>query len=252
MTQQAELYVSPTRAPKLLTRHPIPAAARMVIKRTGESVRFDINKVTRAIALAVYETKHPDTKNASRDDFLACFGLEPADFASVTKTAERVQMALEGLYYRSGKHPTIEQIQNAVVVQIAADGHWDIASAYMAYRLRQADRRLAIYSNSGMSDYIAQSKYARFNEKLGRREIWVESVSRVEAMHRTFFEGKLGLRVPQKMAPEAAQLAGRHLQTFESLLAGKTLGEILADSFQAVARKEVLPRCGRCSSPRPA
>ena len=83
-----------------------------------------------------------------------------------------------------------------MVVQIAADGHWDIASAYMAYRLRQADRRLAAYSSSGMSDYIAQSKYARYNEKLGRREIWTESVTRVEGMHRTFFEKKLGLRVP--------------------------------------------------------
>jgi ribonucleoside-triphosphate reductase len=213
----------------------------MVIKRTGETVRFDLNKVTRAIALAVYEIKHPDSKNPYRDDFLACFGLDQGDFGTVTKTAERVQMAVEGLYYRAGKHPTIEQIQNAVVVQIAADGHWDIASAYMAYRLRQADRRLAVYPNSGMSDYIAQSKYARFNEGLGRREIWSESVSRVEAMHRKFLGKKLDLRIPAKAVPEAAQLAGRHVQVFESMLSGKTLGEVLSDSFQAVARKEVLP-----------
>ena len=241
MKHQAELYISPTRTPKLLTRNPIPSVARMVIKRTGEAVRFDNNKIIRAIALAVFETKRPDTKNPYRDDFLACFGLEPADFISVTKTAERVQMALEGLYYRSGKHPTIEQIQNAVVVQIAADGHWDIASAYMAYRLRQADRRLAAYSNSGMSDYIAQSKYARFNEKLGRREIWTESVARVEGMHRPFFGKKLELRVPDTFAPEAVQLAGRHLSTLQSILAGKSLSEVIADSFQAVSRKEVLP-----------
>ena len=241
MTHKAETYDTLPRTPKLLTRNPIPAAARMVIKRTGETVRFDLSKVTRAIALAVYEIKSPDSKNPYRDELLACYGLDPADFQTVTKTAERVQMAVEGLYYRVGKHPTIEQIQNAVVVQIAADGHWDIASAYMAYRLRQADRRLAIYSDSSMSDYIAQSKYARFNEGLGRREIWNESVSRVEAMHRTFFGDRLALRIPDKIAPEVAQLAGRHLQTLEAMLAGKTLGEVLADSFQAVARKEVLP-----------
>jgi ribonucleoside-triphosphate reductase len=241
MIHQAELHISTPRAPKLLTRNPIQTEARMVIKRTGESVRFDLNKVTRAIALAEFETKNPDAKNAYRDDFLACFGLEPDDFITVTRTAERVQSALEGLYYRSGKHPTIEQIQNAIVVQIAADGRWDVAAAYMTYRLKQADRRLSIYPDSGMSDYIAQSKYARFNEKLGRREIWTESVARVEAMHRLFFEKKLELRISKELSAEVAQMAGRHLQTMESLLAGKTLGEVIADSFKAVARKEVLP-----------
>ena len=30
-----------------------------------------------------------------------------------------------------------------IVVQIAADGRWDVAAAYMTYRLKQADRRLA-------------------------------------------------------------------------------------------------------------
>jgi ribonucleoside-diphosphate reductase alpha chain len=213
----------------------------MVIKRTGETVRFDLNKITRAIALAVFETKNADEKNPYRDDFLACFGLAPDDFIAVTKTADRVQMALEGLYYRQGKHPSIEQIQNAVVVQIAADGCWDVATAYMAYRLKQADRRLAVYPNSGMSDYIAQSKYARFNERLGRREIWVESVARVEAMHRSYFDSKLDRRMPDELTPEVARLAGRHRAALESLLAGRTLSEVVADSFQAVARKEVLP-----------
>jgi ribonucleoside-diphosphate reductase alpha chain len=241
MSQPADARPSFAHAPKFLARSPIPAAERRVVKRTGESVRFDLNKITRAIALAAFETKNPEAKNPYRDDFLACFGLEPDDFISVTKTADRVQTALEGLYYRSGKHPSIEQIQNAIVVQIAADGRWDVAAAYMAYRLKQADRRLAIYPESGMSDYIAQSKYARFNERLGRREIWGESVARVEATHRTFFKDKLDRRVPEKLPPDAAQLAGRHLQAVESLLAGKTLDAVVADCFRAVARKEVLP-----------
>jgi len=158
MIKHSETHLSPQRPPKLLTRNPIPPEARQVVKRTGELVRFDLNKITRAIALAEFDTKNPDKKNLYREDLLACFGLEPDDFLSVTKTAERVQSALEGLYYRAGKHPTIEQIQNAIVVQIAADGRWDVAAAYMTYRLKQADRRLAVYANSGMSDYIAQSK----------------------------------------------------------------------------------------------
>lgn len=235
------ISIPEVRAPKLLTRNPIPAAERMVTKRTGESVRFDLNKITRAVALAVFEARNPDARNPYRDDFLACFGLLPDEFISVTRTAERVQTALDGLYYRAGKHPTIEQVQNAVVVQIAADGQWDVAAAYLSYRLKQSDKRLAVYQDSGMSDYIAQSKYARYNPRLGRREIWVESVARVEAMHRTHFADKLARRTDAKLPPEAAQLAGPHQAEVEALLAGKSLGEILGDSFQAVARKEVLP-----------
>lgn len=241
MSLPATLPLALVRPPKLLTRQPIPAAARIVVKRTGEAVRFDLNKITRAIALAWFETQHPHEKNPYRDDFLACFGLAPDDFILVTKTADRVQTALEGLYYRVGKHPGIEQVQNAVVLQIAADGRWDVATAYMAYRLKQADQRLAAYPNSGMSDYIAQSKYARFNARLGRREVWVESVARVEAMHRTFFQEKLDRCLPRFFDAGIAQLAGRHRATLEALLAGKTLGDVIGDSFQAVARKQVLP-----------
>ena len=115
MNPSVEHAIPTFRAPRQLTRLPIPATARQVVKRTGEAVRFDLNKIARAIALAVYEVKHSDAKNPYRDDFLACFGLDPDDFIAVTKTAERVQTALEGLFYRTGKHPSIEQIQNAIV-----------------------------------------------------------------------------------------------------------------------------------------
>lgn len=241
MTSQTQLSLPVARTAKALTRSPIPAAARMVVKRTGEAVCFDLNKITRAIALAVFETRHPDLKNPYRDDFLACFGLSPDEFIEVSKTAERVQTALEGLYYRSGRYPTIEQVQNAVVLQIAADGDWDVATAYMAYRLKQSERRIATYNSSGMSDYIAQSKYARYNNKLGRREVWGESVARVESVHRQFFSDKLAKTIPQELPIEVARLAGRNLPVLSSLVAGKTLDELIADCFQAVARKEVLP-----------
>jgi ribonucleoside-diphosphate reductase alpha chain len=93
-----------------------------------------------------------------------------------------------------------------------------------------------------MSDYIAQSKYARFNERLGRREIWVESVARVEAMHRTFFASKLDRRTPEAARPRGGE-AGRAATAaqLETSLADRTLSDLVADSFQAVARKEVLP-----------
>ena len=241
LNSHPQLELTPLRLSKSFSRRAIPPSERCVIKRTGEMVSFDLIKITRAIALAFFETIHGETKNPYRDDFLACFGLGPDDFLAVTRTADRVQTALEGLYYRSGKHPSIEQVQNAVVLQIAADGRWDIATAYMAYRIKQSERRLAVYPNSGMSDYIAQSKYARYNPVLGRREVWPESVARVEAMHRTFFAAKLDYRLPPAFASEVEVLAGAGLTRLEELLAGRTLSELIADAFAAVQRKEVLP-----------
>jgi len=37
--------------------------------------------------------------------------------------------------------------------------------------------------NNALSDFIFQSKYSRYNAKLGRKETWEESVSRIDNMH---------------------------------------------------------------------
>lgn len=238
MSKTAAFQVSPRGA--VLIRKAIPAHERKVMKRDGTLVPFDQAKISRAIALARFEVAQPGMSNPYRNDDLACFGLDAAAFAEVTRTAERVQTALE-LYYRTGKHPNIEQVQNTVVAQLAADGDWEVANAYMAYRLKQAERRLAVYGDSGMSDYIAQSKYARFNEQLGRRELFTEGVARVEAMHRSYFQAKLARRSPSTWGDDILALAGRHTELLREMLAGRTLDEIIRDAFLAVARKEVLP-----------
>jgi ribonucleoside-diphosphate reductase alpha chain len=218
----------------------IPPSARMVAKRDGTKVPFDLNKVTRAIALAFYEVQNDNASNPYRDDLLACFGLQSDAFIEVTKIAEGVSRMLE-LHYRDGKHPSIEQVQDAVEKAIAAAGHWDVARSYMLYRARRAERRLASYPESGMADYISMAKYARYRPELGRREVFSEGVERVRDMHLEFFASKLETRMPAWLSAPEAELAGEAGPLLRSMLSGQSLDAIIREAFRRVGAKQVLP-----------
>ncbi|HVU32978.1 MAG TPA: ATP cone domain-containing protein [Opitutaceae bacterium] len=223
-----------------LLNRAIPADARMVVKRDGSKVRFDLNKVTRAIALAFHEVRTDNAPNPYREDILACFGLESEAFIEVTNISAGVSQMLE-LYYRDGRHPTIEQVQDAVEKGIAAAGHWDVARAFVLYRARQSERRVVHYADNGLADYIAMAKYARYRPELGRREIFAEGVERVRDMHLTFFREKLDRTVGEGLAPEVTQLAGSHAEMLSNMLGGRALKQIIQDAFAQVAAKKVLP-----------
>jgi ribonucleoside-triphosphate reductase len=213
---------------------------RMVVKRDGSKVRFDLNKVTRAIALAFHEVRTDSAANPYRDDILACFGLDSGTFLEVTKIAAAVSQMLE-LYYRNGRHPTIEQIQDAVEKAIAAGGHWEVARSYMLYRVRHSERRLVHYADNGMSDYIAMAKYARYRPELRRREVFTEGVERVRDMHLQFFADRLGRVAPGELPADVAELAGGRGELLARSLGGQSLDGIIREAFAQVAAKKVLP-----------
>ncbi|PTX95581.1 ATP cone domain-containing protein [Opitutus sp. ER46] len=223
-----------------LLNRAIAGDARMVVKRDGSKVRFDLNKVTRAIALAFHEVRTDNAPNPYRDDILACFGLDSEAFIQVTRIAAAVSQMLE-LYYRDGKHPTIEQVQDAAEKAIAAAGHWDVARAFVLYRARQSERRLAHYADNGLADYIAMAKYARYRPELGRREIFAEGVERVRDMHLTHFKDKLSRRMGGSLSPEVNLLAGSHAELLAQMLGEKTLDTIINEAFAQVSAKKVLP-----------
>ncbi len=230
----------PGRKGAQLLNRAVPAEARMVVKRDGAKVRFDLNKITRAIALAFHEVRTDSAPNPCRDDALACYGLESATYREVAGIAAAVAQMLE-LHYRDGRHPTIEQVQDAVEKAIAAAGHWEVARAYMLYRARRAERRLTAYANNGMADYIAMAKYARYRPELGRRELFAEGVERVRDMHLGFFAAKRESRIPAELPPDIAELAGPQAGLLAHAWAGRTLGELIGDAFAQVAAKKVLP-----------
>ncbi|MDD3179841.1 MAG: ATP cone domain-containing protein [Opitutaceae bacterium] len=218
----------------------IPASARQVTKRDGSQVKFDLNKISRAIALAFYDVKTDGAENPYRNDMLALYGLDADAFHAVTKISDQVSKGLE-LYYRDGRHPTIEQIQNMVEMTIVMAGHWEVARAFMSYRLTHAARRLNRYGDSGLADYIAMAKYARYRPELGRRETFAEGVVRVREMHRVFFADKLECATPVELPPEVSTLADGNAGLLKGLLADTTLEDLIEEAFAKVADKTVLP-----------
>ena len=235
----APLMNSNRKGSHLLSRA-VAAEARMVVKRDGTRVRFDLHKITRAIALAFHEVRTDAAPNPFRDDALACYGLEGDAYREVTGIAAAVSLMLE-LHYREGRHPTIEQIQDAVEKAIAAAGHWEEARSYMLYRARHAERRLTQYANNGLADYIVMAKYARYRPELGRREIFIEGVERVRDMHLGFFASKLERRVPAELTAAVAELAGGQAGMLGHAWGGRNLSEIIHEAFAQVAAKKVLP-----------
>ncbi len=230
---------SPRHGSQVLQRH-IASGDREVVKRDGSRVRYDQNKITRAVALAFREVHAEEADNPYRDDMLACFGLDSDRFIEATQIASAVSQILE-LHYRQGLHPTIEQVQDAVEKAIAAAGHWEVARAYMLYRERRALTRLAAYNESGLADYIAMAKYSRHRADLGRRETFTEGVERVTEMHLEFFRAKLAQRFPATLPVSVATLAGDTAPLLEKALGGRELGSVIEGVFADVAAKRVLP-----------
>jgi ribonucleotide reductase, class II len=223
---------------KLLNRA-IATADRQVAKRNGTLVPFDLGKIVRAVALAFHEHITEGGPNPLRDSVSDRHGLGETDFNEVLKIARAAERTLD-LYYHEGKNPTIEQVQDSVEKAIAAAGHWEAALLFMRYRARRAERRLTPYAQSGMSDYVAMSKYARYRPELGRREVWAESVDRVRAMHLEFFKDKLG-HWAAPISPEVKALAGDRWKYLDDVTAGRSLGEVIDSAFTYVNEKRVLP-----------
>lgn len=223
-----------------LLNRAIGPEARMVAKRDGTRVRFDLNKVIRAIALAFHEVRTDNAPNPYRDDVLACFGLDGTDFVEVKRIAGAVSQMLE-LHYRNGRHPSIEQVQDAVEKAIAAAGHWEVARMYMLYRARRSERRLIPYADNGMADYIAMAKYARYRPELGRREVFSEGVERVRDMHLNFFEDRLDRQAPAQLPEDVRELAGEEADLLARTLGGVPLAQVIRDAFAQVSSKLVLP-----------
>ena len=227
-----ELAPAPFRSAPLA----IPASHRCVIKRDGTVVPWNSAKIVRAIALAFREVQqgardHPDLDNPS-----ARYGVDDATYRKAEMIARRVGHMLE-LSYRAGRHPTIEQIQDNVEKAIAAEGEWAVARAYIVYRANQAAHRLRRHAANGLSEYIAIAKYARHRPDLGRRELFAESVARVRAMHRRYFDARLARPLPAPGADSPAAAADRA----RLAALGGTVGAALERAFAAVAAKQVLP-----------
>jgi ribonucleoside-triphosphate reductase len=83
----------------------------------------------------------------------------------------------------------VEQIQDAVEVALMRHKQFAVAKAYILYRQKRAELRASRRAPdpTAVSDYIHFDKYARYRETLGRRELYLETIDRVEDMHQARF-----------------------------------------------------------------
>ncbi|MEN9509293.1 MAG: hypothetical protein RLZZ621_1856, partial [Gemmatimonadota bacterium] len=190
-----------------------------VIKRDGRRAPWDPERITRAIALAFYASRHDEAPNPHANDAAHRFGLGYADFADVCAITQLVVNAVERKAQE--REPTVEEVQDIVEMMIAARGHWDVAKRYVIYRANRAQVRLAAHAENGLQDYIFLSRYSRYREDLGRRETPNEAFTRVMDMHRAHFADKLDQPV-----------AG---------FGGRSLRALIDETEAALQRKAILP-----------
>jgi hypothetical protein len=137
---------------------------KQVRKRGTSTVQpFSLAKISAAISAAWKEAKGKTP--------------EPADLSEV------VGEVFEAI--RGEDTSDVEKIQDLIEVSLMRHGQHDVAKAYILYRKNRAEKRKKrLKPNvSAMSEYIHASKYARYVPELQRREVYDETIARVELMH---------------------------------------------------------------------
>ncbi len=137
---------------------------KYIRKRDGVTIQaFDIAKIKNAISLA--------WKDA----------IGSLDEKAISKVVAAVSSSL------TDETGDVETVQDIVEVSLMRGKHFAVAKAYILYRNQRADARATRQSISpdplAVSDYIHASKYARYKPEFHRREVYLETVSRVEEMH---------------------------------------------------------------------
>ncbi len=144
-------------------------------KRDGRVVPFDAKKIVEAIAHAGLETKEFDRAEAARLTF------------RVVEELERI--------YDGHTVPTVEQVQDIVELILMRSKWFSTAKVYIIYRDDHTKKRLhkkrAVpaeitaltteskkYFPNQLSEFVFYSTYARWLPEQGRRETWVEAVTR--------------------------------------------------------------------------
>lgn len=137
---------------------------RMIRKRDGETVQpFDTAKIVYAVSSA----------------WRSCRGGE-VDVEAVAAVVNHVSDVLPvGTV-------DVEKVQDVVEIMLMKHGHFEVARHYITYRDERAKARALRDKKPdprAIGDYIHASKYARHRTEIERREVYPETVERVEQMH---------------------------------------------------------------------
>jgi ribonucleoside-triphosphate reductase len=141
-----------------------PATVR---KRDGLTLQpFDSSKLRRALVLAWESVGNVDERAISK-----------------VMTTVTTSLSVES----DGHVVDVETVQDVVEMALMRHRAFAVAKAYILYRhQRSEDRQIRgnmVPDPRAISDYIHASKYARYLPDQGRREVYSETVARVEGMH---------------------------------------------------------------------
>lgn len=146
---------------------------KVVRKRDGTTTQsFETKKIEKAVRKAWIEAE----------------GVVDED--EVSRIAAMVTAAFPA------EEANVEKIQDAVETALFKEGKFSVAKAYILYRQKRTEARKArkALDPAAIADYIHASKYARYEPDLKRREVYDETVARVEMMHQRKFAGVSGMR----------------------------------------------------------
>jgi ribonucleoside-triphosphate reductase len=163
--------------------HTLPT---QVVKRDGRQVVFDINRIENAVSRSFAQCEEPISVSAS----------EVAERAASTIAARALP----------DEAPSVEQIQDAVELVLQSSGAYEAAKKFILHRAQHADDRktrevpdeikatfadAAQYFPTDFQQFMFFDKYSKYNYDLGRRETWIETVTRTIDFLREMSHDKL-------------------------------------------------------------
>ncbi len=169
-----------------ISLHQVPSIVypEKVIKRDRREVTFDADKITYAL------TRCFDNIQKTPND----------SFEHLTNTIVKI------LAMKYGTTVGVEAIQDTVEFALMATGEFEAAKNYVLYRARHAKMRderpvpsdvkemfdsSKAYFPTALQQFQFYDKYSRFDYSLGRRETWVETVTRTVDFLYELSQGRL-------------------------------------------------------------
>lgn len=147
-----------------------------IIKRNGDSVAFDLAKISKAAQKAL-------------------IAAEEGDSNTPQLIANTVLKELEILSNQTENYiPNVEEIQDLVEKALMLEGYTKASKSYILFRQKRAESRVddetisstskesinesKPYFKNALSEFVYYRTYARWREDLNRRETWVETIQR--------------------------------------------------------------------------
>ncbi|MFZ3015528.1 MAG: ATP cone domain-containing protein, partial [Minisyncoccia bacterium] len=169
--------------------------------REGEIIPFDLNKIVDAVNKAFAVTSEGGEKDSEG-------------------VAKKVLSKLNNIETESKESefiPTVERVQDFVEAELMDLGFHQTAKAYIIYRSKRAELRKEVgtipseskkvfdesssYFVSSYEEFIFYRTYSKWQDNLGRRETWVETIDRFIA----YMKENLGNKLSQEEYSEVRE-----------------------------------------------